>query len=487
MRCAFEATINNSRLMQGFARRVPLIVLVCVFSALVWWSRHHVFFWDTVSQASLRSTWFYQQGFRTLFLPPSLDSGHPPLFNWYLAAGWLLWERSLPVSHALMWPVLMFIAWQWQRLFSFFQATHPALPAGLALLPLLDTTLLSQASLVSVDLAMLACTLAGLNAILRKQAWALFFALAPLGLLNLRGLPAGASLGLCWLWCRLSANETRRATWRALWPLAGAAVVWGVWFFAHYLEAGWLLATPNPRWAEHRQASGWTGLLWNAGITGWRLLDYGRIGYWLVLAVLLFRRGLGRWLVTPLPLFVGSYMIVHALAMWPVSNPITHRYFMPVFVVLPMWLAMETWRAGPALRRWALPLMACFLLGGHFIVYPRGIAQGWDGTTAHWPWYTLRQRMLDTLAHHQIPWQAVGTRFPAAGPFDKFDLSGRQQGLSPLDWKDHPYILYSNVMNDFTDEELRRLDSLPAQWQFEKRGICVKLYRNEPTHVTPRD
>lgn len=473
--------------MQYFVCRAPLFVWICVFAAIAWWSHHHVFFWDTVSQASLRSTWFYQQGLRTLFLPPSLDSGHPPLFNWYVAAGWLIWGRSLPVSHALMWPVLVIIAWQWQRLFAFFRAAHPSLPAALAMLPLLDTTLLSQASLVSVDLAMLACTLAGLNAILRKHRLGLFLALAPLGLLNLRGLPAGASLGLCWLWCRLSAKETRRFCWRDLWPLLGAAAVWGGWFLAHYLETGWLLRTPNPRWAEHRQLSGWSGLLWNAGITGWRLLDYGRASYWLVFVMLLYRKGVGRWLTTPLPLFIGCFMLVHAWIMWPVSNPITHRYFMPVFVLMPMWLAMEVWRAGAGMRRWALPFVALFLLGGHFLVYPRGIAQGWDGTTAHWPWYALRQLALDTLEREQMRWQEVGTRFPAAGAFDKFDLSGCQEGLPRLDWERHHYILYSNVMNDFSDEELQRLDSLPMLWRFERRGICVALYRNEVPHAAAED
>ncbi len=465
--------------MQRLLTRRPVFWLAAaLLLGIAWWSRQHEFFWDTISQASLRSTWFYDQRFATFFLPVELDSGHPPLFNWYLAAGWLALGRTLPVSHLLMAPFLLVIAWQWQRLFDFLRKQNPALPPWLALLPLLDTTLLSQASLVSADLAMLACTLTALNAILRKQDGWLFAALVPLGLLNLRGLPAAAALGLCWLILRLSANGARRLSPRDLWPWAAAAAVWLMWFGAHHAHTGWWFSTPNPRWTEHRHFSGPGGLAWNAGITGWRLLDYGRLGYWLVLAALVARRGMGRWLGHPLPLFVLCFLGVHALAMWPVSNPITHRYFLPVLLVLPLWVATESWCAGGRFRKWGLPLVAALLLSGHFWVYPRGIAQGWDGTTAHWPWYGLRRDMLHFIEAEGIDWQQVGTRFPNAGPFDKLDLSGRQEGLPRLDWQRHRYVFYSNIMNDFSDAELARLDSLPVRHRLERGGICVILFEN---------
>ncbi len=460
-------------------RRPVFWLTALLLCGIAVWSRHDEFFWDTISQASVRSTWFYAQRFATPFLPPELDSGHPPLFNWYVAGGWVVFGRTLPVSHLLMVPLLLVTAWQWQRLFDFLRKQNPGLPAWVALIPLIDTTLLAQAGLVSADLAMLACALTALNAVLRKQEGWLFAALAPLGLLSLRGLPAAAALGLFWLMQRLSANDARRPlSLRALWPWLGAAAVWALWFGAHYAHTGWWLSTPNPRWNAHRHFSGIAGLAWNAGITGWRLLDYGRLAWWLLLALLVFRKGFGRWLWAPLPRYVLCFLAVHAAAMWPVSNPITHRYFLPVLLLMPLWVGIEAWQAGGRFRKWGLPFMAALLLSGHLWVYPRGIAQGWDGTTAHWPWYGLRRQMLQLIEREGIAFSAVGTRFPNAGPFDKFDLSGRTEGLPRLDWQRHRYVFYSNVMNDFSDEELARLDSLPVRHRLEKGGICVILYEN---------
>ncbi len=462
---------------------LPRLFATGVLIGVVWYSRYHIFFWDTISQASVRSHWFYEQGLRTLFLPPALDSGHPPLFNWYLAAGWSVFGRSLLTSHLLMLPFVCIVAWQLSRLIDYTRPTRPS-TRWLALVPLSDTTLIAQSSLVSTDMAMLACTLTALNALLRAQQRWLTLALIPLGLLSLRGLPAAAALALFgWFFWHFSANEEQHPSLRQLfWPFFLAACVWTTWYVAHYLHVGWWLSTPNPRWTEHRHLTGLAGIMWNAGITAWRLIDYGRIGYWLILLIWLLSHSRGTslqwWLRQPLPLFAMCFLLVHAIAMWPMSNPITHRYFLPILVVMPLWVAQLLWQHSS--KRWGrigLVWLLALLLSGHYWVYPRGIAQGWDGTTAHWPWYELRTQMLAYIQDQGINWHEIGTRFPNAGPFDKLDLSDRKEGIPLVDWTQHRYVFYSNVMNDFSDEELAHLDTLPRLHQLQKGAICVVLYQ----------
>ncbi|MDX1666579.1 MAG: hypothetical protein R3350_05100, partial [Saprospiraceae bacterium] len=72
----------------------------------------------------------------------------------------------------------------------------------------------------------------------------------------------------------------------------------------------------------------------------------------------------------------------------------------------------------------------------------------------------------------------VGTAFPEIGPVTFRDLSGRMEAMSEKDLESDAYILYSNVMNDFSDAEI---DELRQNWQMEHRlekaSIEVILYR----------
>ena len=72
--------------------------------ALVWAVQHDPFFWDTVQLASKHAHHFYENGLRWTPLPPEIDSGHPPVFGYYLALAWTCFGKTLPASHCAMPP-----------------------------------------------------------------------------------------------------------------------------------------------------------------------------------------------------------------------------------------------------------------------------------------------------------------------------------------------------------------------------------------------
>ena len=124
-------------------------------------------------------------------------------------------------------------------------------------------------------------------------------------------------------------------------------------------------------------------------------------------------------------------------------------------------------------------LILLALATGSFWVYPKHVAQGWDGTLAHLPYYELRNQMITFIDEKKIPYENIGTEFPNKGAFDFYDLSQRTEGFAEKDFETNDYIFYSNVMNDFTDEELHQLG---VNWQliksFKRGFIEVNLYKN---------
>ncbi|RMF02941.1 MAG: hypothetical protein D6772_02805, partial [Bacteroidetes bacterium] len=153
------------------------------------------FFWDTVQLGAMHADWFYEQGFQTFLLPDRIDSGHIPAFGMYLAGLWRLFGQSLLVSHWAMWPWVALVFFQWWRLLGQRPSRWP-MYWGVALL-LASPVAMSQLSLISPDVILLAAFLLGWNSILRRQRYWLALAVTLLALISMRGMLVALAL-FCW-------------------------------------------------------------------------------------------------------------------------------------------------------------------------------------------------------------------------------------------------------------------------------------------------
>jgi hypothetical protein len=117
-------------------------------------------------------------------------------------------------------------------------------------------------------------------------------------------------------------------------------------------------------------------------------------------------------------------------------------------------------------------------LSGSFWVYPDKIAQGWDATPAHWPYYSVRNEMLNYLKANKIPLSSVGSFFPNTASFRLTDLSDDNLSFKDADLGKEEYILFSNVFNQ-NDEIIDKLFS-EKNWTKEKiikeRGVYMILF-----------
>lgn len=443
---------------------------------LLVWVQHNGFFWDNILLASRYGQWYYDRGLKTVFVPREIAVGYPTLFGLGLAGWWKITQKSLETSHWLMLPALLGIVWQVVRLGCRF-APVGQLGAAVALI-LLDPTLLGQAALVGPEVVLVWLYLTALNAVLDGWRGLLALCLVGLTLLSLRGTIAGGALLATevLLWVGLPKAERGLPQWRKLWAYLPWLIATALWIGVHYSHYGWVIYRHTGPWAVGSARVGLAGMLRNVGLIGWRLLDMGRVALWLTGAWLAWRLWRQRqwtgasWQLT---VAVAAPLLVISAVLVGYANPIGHRYYLVVYLLVALWVAHHLSHVPPANRQLAYGLCLLALLSGHFWVYPDGIAKGWDASLAHLPYFGLRRQMLVELAARGIPVAAVGSDYPNAYPLRYPDLNGDERQFAAKDLSQNAYVLQSNVMNGFSDEEQ---STLQTRWRLLRELRSGQVY-----------
>jgi hypothetical protein len=174
------------------------------------------------------------------------------------------------------------------------------------------------------------------------------------------------------------------------------------------------------------------------------------------------------WLV-PFLIFSFTFLFL--------SNPINHRYYLVVYVL--MTLPVLKWLSD---KRIIFSILLVLLLGaGHFQVYPPKISNGWDCTLAHLPYHELKNDMLRYADSARLDRSQIGSVFPmiTSRKQDMFsDDTTRLHNVhgQPIDFL--PYILYSNVGNDFSDEQREQLQNWNVRRAERSGFVEMILYEN---------
>jgi len=454
-----------------------------------WLVRDHVFFWDTVQLGSKHAHWYYENDFHTLLLPEQFDSGHPPVFGMYLAVLWQWFGKSLPVSHFAMLPFLfgiIFFLWKIGA-----KLTNRKFAPFLLLLAFADPVLAAQSLLASPDVALVCFFLMGVWGIFTRQnGWKVLAALG-LAMISMRGMMTVVVLFLFdWLAYRESKPLLQMKTiFQKVLPYVPAGLFGLAFLIWHYRQTGWIGYHPDSPWTPSFERVDLPGFAKNIAVLGWRLLDFGRVFVWLVIGGTLLYLWRAKqvkklWQNKQMRRLVGLFLLA-LLVLTPslllYKGLSAHRYLLPVFLSLTLIAFVLIFKhlQSKRIRLLAFGIAFIGLLTGNSWIYPDKISQGWDSTLAHLPYYDLRAQMLDYIESERIPLDAVGTAFPEIGALKYRDLSGRETGFAPKDLQRQSYILYSNVMNDYSDAEI---DSLKQNWtlvqEFSQWGVRVALYKN---------
>ncbi len=454
--------------------------------------RHHPFFWDTIQLGSKHAHFFYETNFRSVILPVEIDSGHLPAFGMYLAALWKIFGKTLPVSHFAMlpflWGILFFLLKIGEKL-----AGKSAAP-WLVLLCFSSPVLAAQSMLISPDVVLVCFFLMAFLAIMEgKSAW-LALAVAGLGMVSTRGMMLAVGLYFFSLFVSPRPKDIS-LFFKKIIPFLPGGLLVAAFLFYHWHQTGWIGYHEDSTWAQSFVRVNFLGVLRNVAVFGWRMLDFGQVFLWAGLfmgSFLLLKKR--NWKLPAFDRFSTGWQLVVlillvALAIVPAQLPykglLGHRYLLPLSLsgyFAFFYLAFNALKKVKTAEKLRKSLFAMAVLGmatGNLWIYPENISQGWDSTLAHWPWYQLQKEAGDFMHQVGVDPGRVGTAFPGIGPREDRELNGVGEGLVEKDMATNCYILYSNIMNDFSDEETAELKS---NWQpvfrAEKRGVFLVLYKN---------
>ncbi len=387
------------------------------------------------------------------------------------------------VGHLLILPFLLGIVWQ------LFLLSRKMLPPSLRdagfFLALLDPTLLSQGSMVSPDVILLFAWLYGLNGLLFRKHFHMVPATVLMLTVSFRGVLCLVPFFLLDFYLSWLRNEKLEFIRRA-WMYIPAAALVIAWLILHYNVSGNFLAGSGSEYEGHRKMVGFSEMLRNAGIIAWRILDFGRIAFWILLfAVVAFRLKRkeipGREEVKLSLSFLFPAFFLAAMFI-PFSNPVSHRYFLICFPVIALLsVRMLLYISDLWIRRIAIFALAVVSISGNFWIYPDHIAKGWDSTLAHFPYFGLKDKMVEFIDSQEIEYQDVCADFPTRGGRAATHLADGDLVMFPsvneTGLQRCRYILQSNVNNGFTDEEL---SALKHDWILEKEfrnwWMYMRLY-----------
>lgn len=443
------------------------------YGVLVIYSCPFSFFSDNILQSSAVAHFYYKTHFTQFILPDNLDAGHPPFFGMLLAVCWKLFGKHLWVGHIMMLPFAWGIVWQTYRLVSKFVSEKWQWLAMAFVLA--DASILSQCTQVSPDVGMLFFLLLGINAVLKQENTILTLAGVGILLFNIRGIVLASELFFFYI--AYNYVMFKRVDYRKVIACFLPVFLLGVAYYGyHFYEKGWIRYHESSSWETEVKISSFKMVLYKFGIAIWRLIDFGRIGLWILLAYLVFllfgKRQMSFFAdkkLNVLCLILISNLVIIVLLIFS-SEFLGHRYLMGINVsvsLLATYLLFEKaeWKES---SKFLLGVgIISFLIIGNFFIYPRSISKGWDCTLAHIPYFNLKREMIKFIeSRPEIRINEIGSDFPNDMPIYLSELNNDTSNFPTKDFSKQRYILYSNVYNGFTDNELLELDN---QWHVVKK------------------
>ncbi|MDB5226820.1 MAG: hypothetical protein JWN78_1013 [Bacteroidota bacterium] len=437
------------------------------------YSWHLPFFWDTLLTSTITQH-FYKSGFHNFITPQQFDAGHPPLFYMYVTMFYKLFGRSLFAAHLSMLPFVLIGIISFIRIMQDFNFIGKQQLAGIILFFSIPAVI-TQYTLVSYDAVLLSLYLAGLVSFFTNRRFLfVIIAIAMTGI-SLRGLFCILSLSLT-IFFLIYGKRKEWIRWNLL--LLPAIVIAFGWYIFHYSQTGWFFVSRSEGWSNQRSMVNNIGFFKNSFSIFRCFIDLGMV---IISFLSLF------YIVEQKKIHLYTLLwlipaITFCILFLQLSNPVNHRYFLIVYVL--MLLPVIQFLSG---RRTIYLLLTCFILiSGNFQIYPGKISNGWDCTLVHEFYFPLNKEFNSFMDEMKLDKERTGTVFPmnvSRYQSNMEDDKRRMVNINGSKIDTLPYVLYSNVGNDFSDDQLDAL----RKWKIVKQNssglVTMILFQNPDSNI----
>lgn len=436
------------------------------------------FFWD-VTFFSHQANCIYSSAHWFSALPQEVDTGGFPLYALWLSSAWLLFGKTLAVSHLAILPFTLGVVWAYHRLAK--KLLHETVLPWAMLLLCVEPAFITQGILMAYDIPALFFFLLAINALLDKKMVRYALALGLIAFSTKRGAITVFSLFLIQL---VLTSSKERFRLKFFLPFIPAVLALTLWAVCHHFLTGWYFFYPEPKLAGEKILS-----LSEMGkkylLLKWKLADSGRIFLWLIAlggGWNLIRSGKKDPALRTLFVITLIPAVVFLLLLAALSNPAGDRYFLPVFPGLCLLVCALIQHLEVRKRIPLLLILVAGLFTGNFWIYPERFSNNWDTSLKVIPFFELKDQMLNFIRKEKIRPETIATQFPLIDPLRytnllNSDLHFTNAADGPVS-KFH-YYLHSNVCNT---DLLPQIEAIKPTWKLLKElhngQVYIALYEN---------
>lgn len=445
--------------------------LLVAWTILVLFSLKVPVFWDMYAEVKT-AVYFIYTNWSDL-LPNGngyVDNGHIPIYPLYLSGLFKIFGYHLYVAHLSVLPFLFVLNNEISRLTAdlrnqFFRLLLLVL---ILLMPFISPAIIN----FNREIAFLSFSIGFYNAIKsRIESRILLFSLL-LVLFNQRGIFLVIGGLIYSLLYRSSQNAIRL---KFFFP---AFVFFIIWMLFHYLVSGWFIL--NPANSEHRSFIGISQVFRNLLFSLWKLADLGMFMLWLPLLFIANYRV--KW-QQDFRLFT-IFLLVTIMMLLPFSNPVSHRYFLLFYLVLPVFVfkRLALFRNQMISRSWIVTIFMV-VISGHFWLYPNRYGNSWESQFRSVRSHKVRRLLDDYTIKKGIPPDSISAGFQLYfnSDFYLMDQKSREyQLLQDTGICSSPYLAESNLPNNFSPYRREWLNKLYVKDTSMNSGVFyLDIYRKK--------
>jgi hypothetical protein len=269
--------------------------------------------------------------------------------------------------------------------------------------------------------------------------------------------------------------------WKEFLPIILCSVIPIVaWHTYHYSNTGWMISTPSSTWESQRSFANPQQIISNIiGITR-GFIDYGMLGLSLLFFIALNQFRKIKWNNIEKQLFSILFIVFVGMngSMIFFSNPIGHRYFMIIHVLMILLIVSRI----EQIKNFKVLTLIVFVafISGHFWLYPNGKSNGWDVTLKYTSYEKNRVQFWNYLIENNISSQEIESAFPLFCSLKQTNLTlgERLLDINEIPQKDSKYIAYSSVCNDM--KSFANIDKNPKYLLIQKFGkgtTSISVYK----------
>ncbi len=479
MECFFLKVIQT--ITKSNRSRILLFLSITLFIFVI--SYRIGLFWDNVLFVSKLGNHLFENGIFNWFVPDAFDSGHPPTLGFLNAFAWKIFGRELWVSHLVMIPFVFGLLYQIFKLICFYTKSNIASFFGFILV-LVDPTLSAQFLHVNPEIIQLFFLFLAINAILHNKYYLKIIALSFLSIISIRSMMLCGGVFLFEFLNNLYIQKRKfKEILNPKFILSYViSSVFGLsYLIIHYMQKGWFISHENSPWANNHQLISFNGLVRNIATLIHRYADFGRIFIFMFILYSLYKfkgKAFTKKTKQLALLAFTSVFVVIIISIFS-TNSFGHRYFMASYIFLTI-IAFHFITNLFNSNKVIYSILIIALISGNLWIYPRNIAQGWDASLAHLPYFNLRKQAISYLDNENISLDKTATFFPNASHLFYVDMYNDFRKFEDYNTKNQ-YIFYSNVYNLSDGAYINLDDNYTIIQKFEKARIHIYIYkRNEP-------